>query len=98
MIFEVAILKVDPERTEAFERDLKAAPAIFRTSPDCLSFALERVIEEPGEYRLVVGWTSVEAHMVNFRESPAFQQWRAIAGPHFVAPPKVVHTARVIDT
>jgi hypothetical protein len=33
---------------------------------------------------------------VAFRESPAFQQWRAIAGPHFVAPPEVVHTARAI--
>jgi quinol monooxygenase YgiN len=96
MIYEIAILKVDPARAEAFERDLQAAPAIFATSPDCLSFALDRVIERPGEYRLVVGWTSVEAHMVAFRESPAFQQWRAIAGPYFVAPPEVCHTARAI--
>jgi hypothetical protein len=28
---------------------------------------------------------------VGFRESQAFQEWRAILGPIFAAPPAVVH-------
>jgi hypothetical protein len=29
--------------------------------------------------------------MIGFRESPAFQQWRATAGPFFIEPPMVLH-------
>ena len=52
----------------------------------------ERTIERPNIYRLVVGWATLEDHMVHFRESSDFQEWRRLVGPHFAAPPKVEHT------
>ena len=58
---------------------------------------LQRGIEHPGRYRLVVGWDRVEDHMVTFRESPAFQQWRALVGPYFASPPSVEHIETVLD-
>ena len=96
MIREIATLTIDPARAAEFEAAVAEARPLFEGSGDCLSFALERVIETPGSYRLVVGWTSVEAHMERFRESEAFQRWRDLAGPFFVAPPEVVHTEQVI--
>jgi hypothetical protein len=33
----------------------------------------------------------VENHTVDFRQSPAFQDWRAIVGPFFAGPPTVEH-------
>lgn len=36
-------------------------------------------------YHLRVGWESVEAHMVGFRESDGLQAWRALASPFFTA-------------
>lgn len=39
----------------------------------------------------MIFWDSVENHTVDFRGSPAFQDWRAIVGPYFASPPVVEH-------
>jgi quinol monooxygenase YgiN len=96
MIREIAILTVDPENAKEFEEAVGKARPLFLADEGCHDMHLERVIEEPGEYRLVVQWQSVEAHMEVFRNSPAFQEWRALAGPWFVKPPVVVHTEEVV--
>ncbi|KHS46129.1 MULTISPECIES: antibiotic biosynthesis monooxygenase [Novosphingobium] len=96
MIHEIAALTIDPARMDEFEAAVAQARPHFEQARGFVSFALQRVIEEPGTYRLVVGWTSVEAHMVDFRESQGFQEWRALAGPFFTAPPCVVHVENVI--
>ena len=96
MIREIATLTIDPAQAAPFEAAVSEAGPLFLSSPGCLEFALERVIENPGSYRLVVGWTSVEAHMEDFRSSVAFERWRALVGPFFTAPPEVVHSQQVI--
>lgn len=96
MIHEIARLTIDPTRAEAFEAAVGAARAHFEAAKGFVSFALERVLENPAHYRLVVGWESLEAHTVDFRSSEGFQAWRALAGPFFVAPPEVEHVARVL--
>ncbi|WP_309092237.1 hypothetical protein [Phenylobacterium sp.] len=40
-------------------------------------------------------WDTVEDHTVRFRSSPAFDRWRALAGPHFGGPPQVSHVGEV---
>ncbi len=89
MITEIATLKIDPDLAQRFEETVLAAP-------DCLSFRLDRVFEEAGTYLLIVGWTSVAAHMEDFRQTEGFQRWRELAGPFFTAPPQVIHSAKVI--
>jgi hypothetical protein len=42
-----------------------------------------------------VQWDSVEAHMVDFRSAPDFQEWRRVAGPFFAATPTVEHVYEV---
>lgn len=96
MIFEVASLTIDPARAAEFEAAVAQAKPHFEAARGFVSFALQRVIEEPGAYRLLVGWETVEAHMVDFRESEGFQHWRGLAGPFFVAPPSVVHVETVV--
>ena len=96
MIQELATITIDPARAADFEAAVAAARPHFEAARGYVSFALERSIESPERYRLVVGWDSVEAHMVDFRESEGFQHWRALASPFFVAPPSVEHVARVI--
>jgi hypothetical protein len=39
----------------------------------------------------MIFWDTLENHTVEFRQSPAFQQWRAIVGGYFAAPPAVEH-------
>lgn len=95
MITEIAILTIDPSRAAAFEAAVASAAPHFRSAQGCHGMALERVIEDPARYSLVVQWDSVEHHMVTFRESEGFRAWRALAGPFFVAPPVVSHTQLV---
>ncbi|NOW48602.1 quinol monooxygenase YgiN [Novosphingobium sp. SG751A] len=96
MVFEIARITIDPARAEDFEAAVAQAEPHFRADPGCTGFALQRVVEEPGVYHLLVGWTSVEAHNVDFRSTDNFAKWRALAGPFFVEPPKVVHVETVI--
>ncbi|WP_423141675.1 antibiotic biosynthesis monooxygenase family protein [Parablastomonas sp. CN1-191] len=97
MIFEIAHISIQPGCEERFERGAAAAKPLFLVAQGCLSFSLERVIERPSEYRLVVGWNSIEDHMITFRSSPAFQKWRDLVSPYFVLPPLVYHVSHVPD-
>ena len=96
MVDEIARLTIDPARAADFEAAVARAEPLFRADKGCTGFALQKVTEQPGVYHLVVGWVSVAAHNDDFRATDAFQQWRALAGPFFVAPPTVVHVETVI--
>lgn len=96
MIHEIATLTIDPARAAGFEAAVSAARPHFETATGFVSFALERSVETAGRYHLVIGWESVAAHMVDFRESEGFQAWRALASPFFTAPAVVEHVVRVI--
>ena len=92
MVTEIAVITIDPARAADFEAAVAKAAPLFEAADGCHGMALERVIERPGQYRLVVQWRSVDAHMQDFRESPAFGQWRALAGPFFTGPADVTHS------
>jgi len=92
MVFEIAEIEVKPGQEAAFEAAVAEAGPNFRGAKGCLSLELQRTVERPTVYRLVVGWESVESHTVDFRNSEGFQTWRKLAGPYFAAPPKVEHT------
>lgn len=95
MITEIAFLTIDPANAAAFEAAVESAAPVIGAAEGSQSMALERVIEHPGQYRLIVQWDSVEHHTVGFRESPGFIEWRALAGPFFTSPPHVEHTEHV---
>jgi heme-degrading monooxygenase HmoA len=91
MIHEIAHITVKPGMEADFEAGVAKAASLFQRARGCRSFALQREIEAPNRYRLVVGWDSVEDHMVHFRASEDFQTWRQLVGHCFETPPQVVH-------
>lgn len=97
MVIEIAYITIDPARSADFEAAVARAAPLFREAEGCHGMRLERVEEDAAQYRLSVDWESVDHHMITFRESDAFQQWRALAGPFFVEPPRVEHWARAGD-
>jgi len=96
MIYEIAELYIKPETSAAFEAAVTQAVPLFQRAVGCVSMRLEHCIETPGTYHLVVGWKTVENHMVDFRNSADFQQWRALVGGFFAQPPKVDHYAGAV--
>ena len=96
MILEVAILNIRPGQEQAFEAAFGEAAQIIAGMPGCISHQLQRCIEHPGRYLLLVNWQSLEDHTVGFRQSPGYQRWKALLH-HFYDPfPTVEHYQRVI--
>jgi quinol monooxygenase YgiN len=92
MIKEVACITIDVANRELFENAVQQAVPAFHGAAGCHGVKLERSVDHPGRYLLIVEWESVDAHMVDFRGSPAFQTWRSLVGPFFLSPPDVDHT------
>lgn len=97
VVFEVATIEVKPGSEQAFESGVAAAGPVFGRAKGCRSMRLERSIENPLRYRLVVEWDSIEDHIVGFRNSADFQTWRSLVGHTFAAPPAVEHTTIVLS-
>ena len=56
---------------------------------------LQRCLERPNAYVLLVNWETLEDHTVGFRQSPVYQEWRALLH-HFYDPfPVVEHYKRI---
>ncbi len=91
MILEIAQIDVKPGEEAMFEARVKEAVDVFRRAEGCLGLELQRSIEKPSRYRVMIRWRTLENHTVDFRGSPLFQQWRGLVGAHFAAPPEVEH-------
>ena len=98
MILEAALLQVRPGSEAAFEAAFRRASPLIAASPGYLGHELQRCLEAPGKYLLLVRWVTLEDHTVGFRGSPAYQEWRRLLH-HFYEPfPTVEHfTAVALD-
>src|SRR5512141_2602852 len=97
MVKEIAEIDVTPGHEQAFEAAVREAAPLFKRAPGCKALKLERVVESPSKYRLVVMWDSVQHHMAAFRSSPSFEEWRRLVSPHWVGIPSVHHTEIAYD-
>ena len=91
MIIERAIFAIKPGQADDFEKAFALAAPLIRAAKGCRKANMHRGIESPDSFILLCEWDSVEDHMVGFRESPAFTEWRAILSPHFASPPAMEH-------
>ncbi|QRM56179.1 antibiotic biosynthesis monooxygenase family protein [Sinorhizobium sp. BG8] len=95
MILEVAEITVKAGSEPAFEEGVEKAAPLFLRAKGCHGLSLHRVVENPTVYRLVVKWETVDDHMVDFRNSDDFQEWRELVGPFFDGAPRVTHSQGV---
>lgn len=96
MILEIAQIDVKPGMEKDFEAGVTKAAPLFKRAKGCTGMSLQRSHEKPQRYRLFVQWATLENHTVDFRESADFQEWRALVGPFFAAPPEVEHVREVV--
>jgi heme-degrading monooxygenase HmoA len=91
MILETAVFSIRPEEAEAFLAAFAQGRRFIETSRGFRRLELRRGIEQPGTFILVVWWESLEDHTVAFKQSSNFDEWRAVVGHFFAAPPVVHH-------
>jgi quinol monooxygenase YgiN len=96
MILEIAQIEVKADMEQAFEEGAAKAVPLFRNARGCHGMELQRSIENPLRYRLIVQWETVEDHTVHFRNSADFQKWRELVSHCFEKPPEVEHTSQAL--
>lgn len=97
MILEIAQIDIKPGLEAEFEAGVAKAAALFKRAKGCRGMNLQRSIEKPARYRLIVKWETLENHTADFRGSEDFQAWRKLVGHCFVAPPEVEHTRQAVE-
>ncbi len=97
MITEHALLDVIAGREVEFVEAMERAKALIAATPGFVSLRVERCVERPGRFLLLVEWERLEDHTEGFRGLPAYQEWRA-ALHHFYDPfPLVEHFEAVVS-
>jgi len=97
VILEVAVLNVRSGMSRAFEDAFSQASSIIAAMPGYISHQLQRCIEAPSRYVLLVNWQTLEAHTVGFRSSPQYQDWKRILHPFYDPFPTVEHYELVLS-
>ena len=91
MILERAEIPVKPGQEEAFAAMMnQRGCAILGNAQGCHSLRLGRGVENPGTFILLLEWDSVEHH-VALTKTPAFEEFKQLAGPFFAGPSNMEH-------
>ena len=95
MILEVAVLDVKSSREAAFERDFAKASEYISSIAGYVSHELQRCLEQPNRYILLVRWMTLEAHTEGFRQSPQYAEWKKLLHHYYDPFPSVQHYALI---
>ncbi|UUZ63274.1 antibiotic biosynthesis monooxygenase [Polaromonas sp. P1-6] len=94
MILELADIRIHPGQQAAFDEAIQRGVAtVISKAKGFQGYKVNKGIESPERYILQIFWDTLENHTIDFHESPAFADWRAIVGPFFAGPPVVEHFA-----
>ena len=96
MVTEFAQIQVKAGMEQELITGVEKSRKLFLAAKGCKGMTLQRSIEEPAMFILMVQWETVEDHMVHFRESEGFQAWRGNVGHCFAASPVVWHGQVVV--
>jgi heme-degrading monooxygenase HmoA len=92
MILELADIRIHVGHNTAFDEAIqRGLNTVIAKARGFRGFKVNKGIESPERYVLMIFWDTLEDHTVHFRQSPAFAEWRAIVGPFFAVPPIVEH-------
>ena len=91
MILEMAILHVKPGAASEFQEAFRTAEPIISNAAGHVAHELQRCVEDPNRFLLLVRWETLADHTRGFRGSPGYERWKALLH-HFYDPfPEVLH-------
>jgi len=99
MILELADIRIAPGKQAEFEAAIQhGIEQVIVKAVGYLGHKVQKGIESPERYVLMIYWNTLENHTVDFRESPAFATWRGIVGPYFASAPNVEHFSLLTES
>ncbi|MBC3883403.1 antibiotic biosynthesis monooxygenase [Undibacterium sp. LX40W] len=92
MILELADIRIHAGQQDAFDAAIiKGLTEVIAHAKGFRGYKVNKGIESPERYVLMIFWDTLENHTVDFRQSDAFVAWRTIVGPFFASAPVVEH-------
>ncbi|WP_280153050.1 antibiotic biosynthesis monooxygenase [Piscinibacter sp. XHJ-5] len=92
MILELADIRIPPGKQAEFDAAIRhGVETVIAQARGFRGYKVNKGVESPERYILMIYWETLEDHTVAFRGGPLFAQWRAIVGPYFAQPPVVEH-------
>lgn len=92
MILELCDIRIPPGKQAEFDEAIRrGVEQTISKAKGFRGYKVNKGIDSPDRYLLMIFWDTVEDHTVGFRQSPAFQEWRGIVGSYFAVPPTVEH-------
>lgn len=96
MILEVALLDVRPGQENAFEAAFARAQSIICSMGGYVAQELQRCVESPSRYVVLVRRNTLADHTEGFRGSPEYQEWKRLLH-HFYDPFPTVQHFEAVD-
>ncbi|MFQ1064145.1 antibiotic biosynthesis monooxygenase family protein [Bordetella trematum] len=92
MIYEHTQIWVQAGQQKAFETAArKGLENVIAKAKGYIAHELIQDVQDSSHYLLRIQWQTLENHLVDFRQSPAFPEWRAFISGFFQQPPQTEH-------
>ncbi|MET0547632.1 MAG: antibiotic biosynthesis monooxygenase family protein [Caulobacterales bacterium] len=91
MVIERAEIPVKPGMEEEFAKVMAdSGIALLASAAGCNRVEVGRGVESPGKFILLLSWDKVQSH-IDFTKTPAFDNFKSLAGPFFAGPSNMEH-------
>ena len=98
MILEIADIRIPPGKQAEFELAIRqGVESVIAKAQGFRGYKVNRGVESPERYILMIYWDTLEDHTDGFRGSALYGQWRALLH-HFYDPFPVVEHFQPVDT
>ncbi len=99
MILELADIHIPPGKQAEFDAAIQhGVETVISQAKGFRGYKVNKGVESPERYILMIYWDTLENHTVDFRGGPLFPLWRSIVGPFFAVPPTVEHFTLVVKS
>ncbi|QQR97293.1 MAG: antibiotic biosynthesis monooxygenase [Sphingobacteriales bacterium] len=95
MILEAILLTIKPNENNAYEENFKQASELIKRAKGYITHELHKCVENENQYILLIKWETYDNHMVDFRNSEDFVEWRRLLHDFYDPKPQVFHYHQV---
>ena len=90
-VLELVLLEARDPNTQRLPSAMARALPLLQAAQGYLAHRFGPCVEEPGRYALLIWWNLLEDHVVAFRQSAAYGEWRALLDENVVEDSHVRH-------